>query len=154
MRILPVFLLLGLVACDGGASDFPATCTLDVPVPEAAALPGASVWAASSPLSSVNDTVVTVGAAPATVTRVDRAGCDECDACRDTESCSVCGDCDSCADACASCVERVQFVVPDVAPGTQALTVRNAYGTSGQGSLTVLAQDTAGVDTGGDSGAR
>lgn len=145
--LLPLFLLVAVSGCDAGGSDFPATCALTEPVPEAAALPGATVWAAASPLSSVNDTVVTVGSVQATVAQVDRADCDACDSCVETAGCSVCGDCDSCAADCATCVERVQFVVPDVAPGAHPLTVRNAYGTSATGSLEVLGEDTA-VDSG------
>jgi hypothetical protein len=43
----------------------------------------------------------------------------------------------------------VRVTVPDtVSPGTQALTVRNAYGTSNPGTIEVLGADTQALDTG------
>lgn len=157
MRALPAFFLasgLCLVfftsaGCSGGAVGFPDTCTLPTPTAETAALPGAAVWITASLLSSVNDTVVTVGSEQAAVLSVERSSCDACDTCRDTNACSVCGDCDACATECSPCSERVRVTVPvGVSPGTQALTVRNAYGTSNPGTLEVLGADTQALDSG------
>jgi hypothetical protein len=136
-------------ACSAGFTGFPATCTLPTPAAEAAALPGAAVWITASLLSSVNDTVVTVASEQAAVLSVERSSCDACDTCRDTNACSVCGDCDACATECSTCSERVRVTVPGgVSPGTQALTVRNAYGTSNPGTIEVLGADTQALDTG------
>jgi hypothetical protein len=153
MRALPASLLsLILVVssgCGSTSTGFPSTCTLPTPTAESAALPGAAVWITASSMSSVNDTVVTVGSEQAAVLAVERSSCESCDTCRDTNACSVCGDCDSCATDCATCVERVRVTVPEGAsPGTQALTVRNAYGTSVPGTIEVLGTDTQAVDTG------
>ncbi len=143
------FVLFAHSGCSVGSTGFPATCTLPTPTAESAALPGAAVWVTASLMSSVNDTIVTVGSEQAAVIAVERASCDECDTCRDTNACSVCGDCDACATECASCSERVRVTVPDtVSPGTQALTVRNAYGTSNPGTIEVLGADTQALDTG------
>lgn len=143
--VLPV--LLTLCGCTLSAVEYPATCTLPTPVPEAPAAPGTALWATGGGLTSLNDTVVTVGSSQAEVLVVDRAGCDALDTCRSDNGCGTCVDCDACAADEASCVERVKFKVPAVGVGDQAFTVRNAYGTSGTGTLTVL-----GADTGGDTG--
>lgn len=143
--VLPV--LFTFCGCTLSAVEYPATCTLPTPVPESSAAPGTAVWATGGSLTSLNDTVVTVGSAQAEVLVVDRTGCDALDTCRSDNGCGTCVDCDACAADEASCVERVKFKVPAVGAGDQAFTVRNAYGTSGTGSITVI-----GADTGGDTG--
>ena len=136
-----------LTACDTAATTFPETCELPALVPESTALPGDAVWADGRAMTSVNDTVVTVGSSVATVLDVERTGCDDRDTCRTDNACNACADCDECAAETAACVERVRFTVPaDVASGDQVITLRNGYGTTQNGTLTVLAQD-AGDDT-------
>jgi len=147
LHLAPLLSIL-LAGCTNAPITYPATCTLPAPVPDASASVGDATWATAGVLSSVNDTVVTVGAAHAEVITVRRDGCDDLDTCRSDNGCSACGDCDSCAGYEAACVERVQFRVPDVEPGDQALIVTNALGTSATGTLTVLGGDT-GTDTGG-----
>lgn len=155
MRALPFApsLLLLLVGCSNGPVTYPATCTLPAPVPDAPASVGDAAWATAGVLSSLNDTVVTVGSSQAEVLAVRRDGCDDLDTCRSDNGCSACGDCDSCASYEAACVERVQFHVPAVEPGDQALIVINALGTSATGTLTVLGGDTGGDTGGSDTGA-
>ena len=147
-------LLLLLAGCTNAPITYPATCTLPAPVPDSSVSVGDAAWATAGVLSSINDTVVTVGPNQAEVLAVRRDGCDDLDTCRSDNGCSACGDCDSCAADEASCVERVQFRVPAVVPGDQALIVINALGTSATGHLTVLGADTGdtGADTGTDTG--
>ncbi len=143
-------LWLALVACTTSATSYPTGCELPAPVAEASAHPGDTVWIDATGMTSTNDTVVTVATAVASVRDVQRIGCDDYDTCRTTNTCTVCGDCDACATEASACVERVKFTVPDVGAGDQVVTVRNGFGTSRDGVLTVLAPP---VDTGTDSAA-
>ena len=149
MLIASLLALLPLLGCNTTATVYPTTCELDAPVPEASARPGDSAWAVDSPMTSVNDTVVTIGSMQAIVLDVQRNDCDDLDTCRTDNSCSACSDCDACSAEASTCVERVRFTVPELAPGDHVLTIRNAFGSSRDGVFTVPGTDTGGTDTGG-----
>ena len=156
MRISKLFCTFAatilLSACTTTAVEYPTTCTLPTPVADGAAAPGAEAWATGGGLSSVNDTVLTVGSAQAEVIAVTRNGCDDLDTCRTDNGCGVCLDCDACAAEEAACVERVNFRVPALQAGDHPLIVLNEYGTSGTGTLTVLGSDTGDTADTGDTG--
>lgn len=151
MRIASFLTLLLLTGCNTAATAYPTTCELDAPVAETSARPGEAAWAGDGPMTSVNDTVVTVGSMQAAVLDVQRTGCDDVDTCRTDNSCTACGECDACTTEAAACVERVRFTVPELAAGDHVLTVRNAFGSSRDGVFTVLGTDTGGTDTGTDT---
>ena len=86
--------------------------------PEAAS-PGETIQLVLSPLTTADDTLVTIGGARAQLVSFERAGCEACDACRETYLCAPCfEDCDVCDLGCdAECVERVEVLVPSLPPG-------------------------------------
>ena len=149
-----IIFLAALLACNNGGSAFPDTCTLPTPVPESGSHPGESVWIVAAAMTTLNDTIVTVGAVQAELLAVDRAGCDALDTCRSDNACAACADCDVCADDAATCIERVRITTPALAPGAHALSVQNAFGASGTGTLEILGGDTGSCDSAdcGDSG--
>ena len=151
------FLGLFLAACATTDVDVPPTCALDAPEVVDAATPltaGVSVTARTSPLTTLADTVVTVGSLLAEVEDVTRQDCEACDSCRTDNACTTCGtECAACADVCgsapsdgsATCVETVRFTVPDLAAGTYPVVVQNGVGVSDAGSLEI-------ADAAADSG--
>ena len=124
-------------------------CLLATPVPaQAEILPGDTLTIATTPVSTIWDSVVYIGTARAELSALDRTGCDECDSCRETEGCTGCGSCTTCSPSCDLCSETLSAIVPALPPGPQTLTVINHYGRSAEGTVTILAS----VDTGADSG--
>ncbi|MBM4393682.1 MAG: hypothetical protein FJ090_21360 [Deltaproteobacteria bacterium] len=139
-------LVLGM-GCEDDAETYTLHCDLGTPVLNpATAAPGQSVAAAARALTTVQDTVVRVGATEATVSEVQRPGCDDCDQCRTKSECTRCDDCDACAADCAECVESAVFAVPMLADGSYGVTITNVHGQSPVGTLLVARN--AGDDTG------
>ena len=143
------FLGLLLAACATTDVTVPPTCALDVPEVVDAPTPltaGVPVTARTSPLTTLADTVVTVGSLLAEVEDVTRQDCGACDACRSDNACTTCGtECAACADVCgsapsdgsAACVETVRFTVPELAAGTYPVVIQNGVGVSEAGSLEI-----------------
>ena len=104
--------------------------------PEAAS-PGETIQLVLSPLTTADDTLVTIGGARAQLVSFERAGCEACDACRETYLCAPCfEDCDVCDLGCdAECVERVEVIVPSLPPGPALIEVFNGEGASGRLTL-------------------
>lgn len=150
LALLLTPLLLG-VGCEDDTESYSLHCDLGTPVlyPTTAA-PGQTVTATARSLTSVQDTVVRVGSSDASVSDVERPGCDSCDQCREKSQCTSCDDCDECASDCAACVESVVFEVPMLANGSYGVSITNVHGQSP--TATLLVERNGGGDT-GDSGA-
>jgi hypothetical protein len=143
------FLGLLLAACATTDVTVPPTCALDVPEVVDAPTPltsGVSVTVRTSPLTTLADTVVTVGSLLAEVEDVTRQECEACDSCRTDNVCTTCGvECAACADVCgsapsygtAACVETVRFTVPELAAGTYPVVIQNGVGVSEAGSFEI-----------------
>ena len=143
-----MLLVLWLLACDTTVeSDFP-TCEVEMmELDPVAAAPGETVNLLGRPLTESWDTVIRVGGVNAEVVAVSREDCTECDSCQEAASCNPCLDCDACDRICEICEESVQFVVPDLDPGTAHIEIFNAHGSSGAAAnllLQVLAGDSGG----------
>lgn len=127
-------------------------CLLDTPSPTVSDIQvGETLTVTTSPVSTLWDSTLYIGAARAELTSLDRTDCDTCDSCRETQSCSGCGACDECALSCASCNESLSAIVPDVAEGPQSITVINHYGRSADGHVVVHAAADSGLDSASDS---
>ncbi len=134
--------LLLLLACETLSTPDAPTCALGAPtLSPTSAAPGDIVVITLAPLTEAWDTAVTVGAARATLSGVDRVGCDDCDDCLDTGGCSACDDAcdDACGSLCDACVETVTFVVPELAAGEYPVVLVNRHGRSADIALTVVA---------------
>ncbi len=141
-----------VLACTTTSSSLSLTCDLSTPVfTPAEAAPGATVVAATGPLTESWDTTVSVGSTPATGVVVARQDCDACDECFSAAECNVCGECDDCIADCATCVETVSFTVPDVALGSTSVTITNLHAASAPTAFVVVEADTGG-DTASDTG--
>ncbi|MEY3213304.1 MAG: hypothetical protein RIT28_3785 [Pseudomonadota bacterium] len=158
---MPLLLFTLLTACtltdSTAVVDSANVCELALAqVAPEAALPGETIQLVLSPLTTADDTLVTIGGVRAQLVTFERAGCEDCDACRETYLCAPClDDCDICDLGCeAECVERVEVLVPSLAPGPATIEVFNGEGASGRLTLTVLAppEDTGGADDTGDTG--
>lgn len=144
--LLPRLLSLGalsLVACS--TTDVVTLGTCDValfPPSVDEARPSEPVTLSGTPLTTDWDTVVYVGGAEATITALDRVGCETCDACRVESLCTECGDCDDCDRVCAEqCDEFLTFLMPELAPGRVDVWLINRHGRSDTLQMTVLESD-------------
>ncbi len=146
--LLAPLLLVG--GCEDDTESYSLHCDLGTPVlyPTSAA-PGQTVTATARSLTSVQDTVVRVGATDAIVSDVQRPGCDSCDQCREKSQCTSCDDCDECAADCAECVESVVFAVPMLGDGSYGVSITNVHGQSP--TATLLVERNGSADT-GDTG--
>jgi hypothetical protein len=105
-------------------------CDVDALLEPESAGVGDIVTVTGRPMTDIPDTEVLVGGAAAEVLSVDRTDCTVCDACIEAAACSPCGTCDACAVSCEACMETATFAVPEVTPGTQAVVLINAYGST------------------------
>jgi len=125
---------------------------LATPTPNAG-LPGEEILLAASPLTTIQDSTLLVGGIKATVTGLDRSGCEACDTCRLESDCNPCEDCDTCDPLCESeCSESLRFEVPDLSPGATQISLYNLFGNSDGQPFTVLEADPP-PDTGSEAGA-
>ena len=99
MLLLLITLLTSCTLTDSTAvADSANVCELALTqmAPEAA-LPGETIQLVLSPLTTADDTLVTIGGVRAQLQSFERAGCADCDACRDAYLCAPClEDCDVC----------------------------------------------------------
>jgi len=139
------------VGCDTSSSFTPSPCDVTLETVEPSeGLVGAQVTATGRPFTDAYDTAVYVGTARATITELNREGCDECDDCLTDQVCTGCDDCDACDVICGACVESVSFVVPDESVGSTVVRLFNRHGESNGLPFEVLAPpvDTGPTDTG------
>jgi hypothetical protein len=108
---------------------------------------------AASPLTTIQDSTLLVGGLQATITGLERSGCESCDTCRLASDCNPCEDCDSCDSLCESeCSESLRFEVPLLEAGSTQISLYNLFGNSDGQSFTVLEPESP-PDTGSESSA-
>ena len=107
------------------------------------------------PLTEAWDTALYVGSVRATLTSIERAGCDAWDGCVSSSGCNPCDDCDACDPSRTECRESATFVIPETTPGPASVILFNRHGESNALPFTVDGPpaDTAPRDT-ADSTAR
>jgi len=148
-----------LAGCSPVIADEFETCTVDVTLDRALGAPGDTITGTGTPFTDVQDTLVLVGGATATISEVDRSeDCYACDTCRLDAACAPCGLCsgilldaserlDCFGDplasppitgACNTCTQSMSFVVPDLPPGPTTVFVLNRNGQSDSIRFTVL----------------
>ena len=102
-------------------------------------------------MTSIWDTAVYFSDTRAEVIDLQREGCEECDECRESNRCKACDDCDACDMLCEQeCSESIDFIAPEVAGTSAAVSFYNGHGQSNaisvmfeQGSDTAEPSDTA-----------
>ena len=148
---------LAISACSSGSIEIFEQCSVAVNLDTSSAQVGDTVTAEGGPFGESWDNAVEFDGSMATVVSVNQAellnaagepfeadACNRCNTCRDNNP----GHCNRCRSVCGACTETLTFLVPDVAPGSRSLVLRNRWGSSDR--MTFDVQDTeTGSSTGG-----
>ena len=149
-----MILVFFFAACGTQTYDLAEDC--DVRAAElspAEAAPSERVSATTSPVTTIWDTAVYVNDSRAEIIDIERTNCEACDQCMVDEGCLACDDCDACDVICRSeCVELINFIVPEIAPGTARVSIYNGHGRSNSLALLVTARNDTGSPDMADSG--
>ncbi len=145
-------ILLLLTSCSSTPVTLAQNCDVRLEsLSETTVLEGQAVRGVGGPMTTIWDTAVYVSGTRAEVIELQRSGCDACDDCKEVNDCNACDDCDPCDAVCeAECTESFEFVAPEIAGTSAAVSFYNGHGQSNAISITYgVPADTADpTDTG------
>jgi hypothetical protein len=132
-----IAILFWCSACAVETTTSNVTCDLIVSPPPVETTAGETYTITGRPFTVLLDTSIRLNDTFAEVLAVERSECTLCDTCRAEVGCTACESCTECETSCETCEQIIDFVVPDVDPGTYTLFVRNGFGMSESERLTV-----------------